>query len=233
MNACEVEAGKDNVLHLAINSGTDLALFNAWLTEIAAKGWIDKAFIAASHQRTSTRRSRPTRPASTDAAQITGLSVDQIRQVGRMDRPAESRAARAGARCSAYEKGLIWGNDNYRTNGALVNIALATGNIGRPGGGCVRMGGHQEGYVRPDYPGGRPALYIDQLLIGGKGGIHHIWGCDHYKTTLNALEFKHVYKRRTDLVKDAMSTVPYGDRTAQVEGDHGRNQQRRLVRRRC
>jgi arsenite oxidase large subunit len=38
-----------------------------------------------------------------------------------------------------YEKGLIWGNDNYRTNGALVNIALATGNIGRPGGGGVRM----------------------------------------------------------------------------------------------
>ena len=35
----------------------------------------------------------------------------------------------------AYEKGLIWGNDNYRTNGALVNIALATGNVGRPGGG--------------------------------------------------------------------------------------------------
>ena len=49
----------------------------------------------------------------------------------------------------AYEKGLIWGNDNYRTNGALVNVALATGNIGRPGGGCVRMGGHQEGYVPP------------------------------------------------------------------------------------
>ena len=29
VNACEVEAGEDNVLHLAINSGTDLALFNA------------------------------------------------------------------------------------------------------------------------------------------------------------------------------------------------------------
>ena len=47
-----------------------------------------------------------------------------------------------------YEKGLIWGNDNYRTNAALVNLALATGNVGRPGGGCVRLGGHQEGYVR-------------------------------------------------------------------------------------
>ena len=104
----------------------------------------------------------------------------------------------------AYEKGLIWGNDNYRTNQALVNIALATGNVGRPGGGCVRMGGHQEGYVRPDYPGGKPAPYVDQLLIGGKGGVHHIWGCDHFKTTLNATEFKRVYKRRTDLVKAAM-----------------------------
>jgi arsenite oxidase large subunit len=42
VNACEVEAGKDNVLHLQINSWTDLMLFNAMMTEIAAKGWIDK-----------------------------------------------------------------------------------------------------------------------------------------------------------------------------------------------
>ena len=48
VNACEVEAGKENVLHLAINSGTDLVLFNAWLTYAADKGWIDKPFIAAS-----------------------------------------------------------------------------------------------------------------------------------------------------------------------------------------
>jgi arsenite oxidase large subunit len=32
INAAEAEAGKDNVLHLAINSGTDLALFNAIFT---------------------------------------------------------------------------------------------------------------------------------------------------------------------------------------------------------
>jgi len=48
VNACEVEAGKDNVLHLAINSGTDLVLFNALLTYVADKGWIDNDFIAAS-----------------------------------------------------------------------------------------------------------------------------------------------------------------------------------------
>ena len=103
-----------------------------------------------------------------------------------------------------------------------MNLALATGNVGRPRGGCVRLGGHQEGYVRPsDAHVGRPAAYVDRLLIEGKGGVHHIWGCDHYKTTLNALEFKRVYKRRTDLVKDAMNGVAYGDRAAMVDAIMG------------
>ena len=62
----------------------------------------------------------------------------------------------------------------------------------------VRLGGHQEGYVRPgDAHVGRPAAYVDQLLISGRGGVHHVWACDHYKTTLNADEFKRVYNVET------------------------------------
>lgn len=213
VNACEVEAGKDKVLHLAINSGTDLALFNALTTYVAEKGWIDKEFIAQSTSGFDDML-KANKTSLEDAAKITGLTPEQIRKAAEFI--AEPKDGKRRRTMFCYEKGLIWGNDNYRTNGALVNLALATGNVGRPGGGCVRMGGHQEGYVRPDYPGGRPAVYIDQLLIGGKGGIHQVWGCDHYKTTLNALEFKNVYKRRTDMVKDAMSAVPYGDREAQV-----------------
>ena len=64
---------------------------------------------------------------------------------------------------------------------------------------------------------GRPAAYVDKLLIEGKGGVHHIWACDHYKTTLNAHKFKQDYKKRTDMVKDAMNAVPYGDRAAMVK----------------
>ena len=215
VNACEVEAGKDRVMHLAINSGTDLALFNAWLTHIADKGWTDKAFIATSTKDFDTALAA-NKTSLEEAARITGLTADQIRQSAEW--VAQPKAGGTRRRTMfAYEKGLIWGNDNYRTNGALVNVALATGNVGRPGGGCVRMGGHQEGYSRPDYPGSRPAPYVDQLLISGKGGVHHIWGCDHYKTTLNAFKFKQAYKKRTDLVKDAMLTVPYGDRDAMVK----------------
>jgi arsenite oxidase large subunit len=218
VNACEIEAGKDHVLHLAINSGTDLALFNALMTYVADKGWIDKDFITASTSGFNDMLAA-NKTSLDDAAKITGLTVEQIQTAASwIAEPKESKRRRT---MFGYEKGLIWGNDNYRTIGALVNLALATGNVGRPGGGCVRQGGHQEGYVRPDYPGSRPAPYVDQLLIQGKGGVHHIWGCDHYKTTLNALEFKRVYKKRTDMVKDAMSSVAYGDRAAQVEAIMG------------
>lgn len=232
--ACEAEAGKDNVLHLQIKSGTDLALFNALFTEIASRGWIDQAFIDASTVAEPGDGSAddPARPAVLtsfaaalegntlsieDAAEITGLPPDDIRKAAAwIAEPKEGGARRRTM--FAYEKGLIWGNDNYRTNGALVNIALATGNVGRPGGGVVRLGGHQEGYARPsDAHVGRPAAYVDRLLIEGQGGVHHIWGCDHYKTTLNAAEFKRVYKQRTDKVKDAMNAVAYGDRAAMVD----------------
>ncbi|MEQ1939409.1 arsenate reductase (azurin) large subunit [Mesorhizobium sp. CN5-321] len=232
--ACEAEAGKENMLHLQIKSGTDLALFNALLTEIADKGWIDKDFIAASTIGSADAGSpadaghpaaltdfksavEGNRMTAEQASEITGLSADDIRKAASwIAEPKEGGKRRRTM--FAYEKGLIWGNDNYRTNGALVNVALATGNVGRPGGGVVRLGGHQEGYVRPsDAHVGRPAAYVDRLLIEGKGGVHHVWGCDHYKTTLNADEFKRVYKQRTDKVKDAMNSVPYGDRDAMVE----------------
>lgn len=216
INACEAEAGAENVLHLAITSGTDLILFNALFTHISEKGWVDKAFIDASTAGYD-EALKANKVSLEDASKICGVSVADMEKAARWI--AEPKADGKRRRTMLpYEKGLIWGNDNYRTNAALVNIALATGNIGRPGGGCVRLGGHQEGYARPsDAHVGKPAAYVDQLLISGQGGVHHIWGCDHYKTTLNALEFKKVYKKRTDMVKDAMSAAPYGDRDAMVK----------------
>ncbi len=215
VDASEAEAGADNVLHLQINSGTDLVLFNALLTEVADRGWVDQAFIDASTTGFS-EAVAANRTSIEQAAEITGLPPESIRKAASWI--AEPKAGHRRRTMLAYEKGLIWGNDNYRTNQALVNLGLATGNIGRPGGGCVRLGGHLEGYVRPsDAHVGRPAANIDRLLIAGGGGVHHVWGCDAFKTTLDAAEYKRVYKRRTDLVKTAMDSVPAGDRAAMVE----------------
>ena len=216
VNACEVEAGKDNVLHLALKPGTDLVLLNALLTEIVDKGWHAKDFIA--QHTTGSDSALAANGTSIDkAAEITGLAAGDIRKAAEwIAKPKTGGKLRRTMMC--YEKGLIWGNDNYRTNAALANLAFATHSVGREGTGCVRLGGHQEGYVRPsDAHVGRPATYIDQLLISGEGGIHHIWATDHFKSTLNAEEFRRVYRRRTNIVKEAMEAIPYGDRKAQVE----------------
>ena len=240
VNASEVAAGAENVLHLPIKSGTDLALANAIFTYIADQGWVDQAFIDAHTLREAAARpplfpargvadSNPghlssfedaldaNRMTPEEAAEICGVSADDIRKAASWIAEPKEGGARKRTMIG-YEKGIIWSNDNYRTNGALVNIALATGNIGQLGGGCVRMGGHQEGYVRPsDAHVGRPATYIDQLLISGKGGVHHVWACNHFRTTLNATEFKRVYNRRTNMVKEAMDAAAGGSRQEMVD----------------
>ena len=232
-NACEIEAGKDNVLHLAINSGTDLALFNTLFTYIADQGWTDSDFIANSTFQDGVAQAQneqypaalgsfemareACRMSLAEGAEVCGVSeADIVKAAEWIAKPNDDGSRR---KClTAYEKGIIWGNDNYRTIGALVNIGLATGNIGREGGGVCRLGGHQEGYMRPsDGFIGRPAPYIDELLIGGHGKVHHIWANDHYKTTLNASEFKRVYNRRTNMVKEAMDARAGATREEMVD----------------
>ena len=157
VNACEIEAGKENVLHLQLNSGTDLALVNAIFTEIVAKGWVDKDFIANStFQGDVAQPLDEAHPAAlggfeaaraeckmtlADGAKVCGVSeADMVKAAEWIAKPKDDGSRR---KCvTAYEKGIIWGNDNYRTIGALVNIALATGNVGREGGGVCRLGGH-------------------------------------------------------------------------------------------
>lgn len=233
VNAAEEVAGVDNVLHLPINPGSDMVLFNALFTHIVDNGWIDADFVAASTfaegEAVALDEAHPAglgslayalatcRTSLDEAAEACGVPAADIAKAAEwIAKPKDDGARR---KCvTAYEKGIIWGNDNYRTIGALVNIALATGNIGREGGGCCRLGGHQEGYYRPsDAHVGRPAEYIDQLLIRGGGKVHHVWACDHFKTTLNASEFKRVHRRRANMVKDAMDAAATGTRDQQVD----------------
>ena len=225
VNACEVEAGKDRVMHLAINSGTDLALFNAWFTYIAEKGWVDKDFIAAS-TKDFDKAVAANKTSLEDAAKITGLSVDDIRKSaewiaepkdGGARRPHYVRL-REGADLGQRQLPHQWRPGERR----------ARDRQHRPSRRRLRAHGRTSGRLcaPSTIQVGRPAPYVDKLLLEGKGGVHHIWACDHYKTTLNADKFKQNYKKRTDIVKDAMSAVPYGDRKAMVDAILGGDQER-------
>ena len=87
---------------------------------------------------------------------------------------------------------------------ALVSLVLATQNVGRRGTGVCRLGGHQEGYVRPPYPGDKK-IYLDQEVINGKGLMYTLWGTNPFQTTLNAEQHQMVLHKRANIVNEAMA----------------------------
>ncbi len=119
----------------------------------------------------------------------------------------------------AFEKGIIWGNNNYVTEQAMGAVVVATHNVGsRRGTGWVRMGGHQEGYTRPPYPEPKSRypvadfpiprhdklIEVDTYLINGKGKMMTFWACNTFQTTNNAQALREAVIRRSQIVKQAM-----------------------------
>jgi len=201
---CEQIAGKDNVLHLDIEPGSDTALFNTLLTYVVDQGWQDKDFIAK-NTRGFDDAMKVSRMSLEDGSKATGISVAKLRQAA--DWAYKTKASGHRPRTfHAYEKGIIWGNDNYVIQSALVSLVLATQNVGRRGTGVCRMGGHQEGYTRPPYPGDKK-IYIDQEVIQGRGLMYTIWGTNPFQTTLNAEEHRRVLARRAQIVNQAMGAA--------------------------
>jgi len=203
----EEVAGKDNVLHLQINPGTDTALFNGLLSYIVSQGWIDKKFISR-HTQGFQEAVSANKMGLQECSDITGVSVADLKKAAEWAYKPKADGSLPRT-FHPYEKGIIWGNDNYRIQSALVDLVLATHNVGRRGTGVCRLGGHQEGYARPPYPG-KSKIYIDQELIGGKYKMLTAWGVSTLQTTLNATEYKEVIGRRAQIVTEAMSQVRGG-----------------------
>jgi arsenite oxidase large subunit len=103
VNACEDAGGKASVLHLALESGTDLILFNALMTEIATKGWLDRDFIGKSTTGFDEMLAA-NRVGIDEAARVTGLKAEDIRKAASWIAEPKQGGARRRTMC-AYEKG--------------------------------------------------------------------------------------------------------------------------------
>lgn len=201
ISICETVA-KDNVLHLDIQPGTDVALFNGLFSYVVDRGWIDRDFIAK-RTRGFNEAVAANKMSLDECSKITGVSIAKLKQAAEWAyKPkADGKMKRT---MHAYEKGIIWGNDNYAIQSSLLDLVIATHNVGgRRGTGCVRMGGHQEGYARPPHPTGEK-LYNDQEIIAGKGMMYTAWGANPFQSTCNAENFREAVLRRSEIVKDAM-----------------------------
>ncbi len=222
----EAAGGKDRVLHLQIEPGADIALLNAIGRIILEHRWHDVGFIRRStewqtfeaYQRSTLAVDRPLEDVVGEAARLAGIPSALIYKAAEWMAAPKADGARRRALLH-YEKGLIWGLKNYENVAAIVDLALLTGNLGKPGTGCSRMGGHQEGYVRPPYPGGRPALNVDEAVRRGEAKCYWVGGCNPVLTTLNAAAMEASLKERGALVQAALDRTegrPAGERVARI-----------------
>ncbi len=207
-------AGKDNVLHLDIEPGSDTALFNTLFTYVVEQGWQDADFIAQ-HTTGFDDAVKTNRMSLDDGAKATGIPAAKLKQAAEWAYKPKASGHRPRS-FHAYEKGIIWGNDNYVIQSALVSLVLATQNVGRRGTGVCRMGGHQEGYTRPPYPGDRK-IYIDQEVIQGRGLMYTLWGTNPFQTTLNAEQHRLVLRKRASIVNEALAKARGASVEEQVE----------------
>lgn len=149
-------------LHLPVRPGTDLVLLNAMLSVLVAEGLCDQQFIAR-HTTGFEEVVEVARAWPPDRdAKTTGVPAGDI-----VD--AAHRFATAGRALVLWSMGANQSTVGTLKNRALINLCLATGNLGRPGCGPLSLTG------QPNAMGGRETGGLAHLLPG----YRHIASAQH------------------------------------------------------
>ena len=141
------ETARAATLHLQIRPGTDVALFNGMLNVMKREGWCDLAYIHSHTENFDALEDL----ALERAAAICGVPERDIHEAARLF--AGSRAT-----LSLYCQGLNQSSSGTAKNIALINLHLATGQIGKPGAGPFSLTG------QPNAMGGREVGGMANLL---------------------------------------------------------------------
>ncbi len=161
-------------LHLQILPGTDVALFNGMLHALVWDERIDRAFVDAHTDGYSALKALVRSTTPKDAARVCGTSVDALLR-------AAEWFADAGPTLSLYCQGLNQSASGTAKNTALINLHLATGQIGKPGAGPFSLTG------QPNAMGGREVGGLANLLSAHRdltnpahrAEVAALWGVDN------------------------------------------------------
>ena len=138
-------------LHLPLLPGTDVALFHGLLHLLLWEGLTDPTYIAAHTTGFEALRDRVREFTPKHVAQVCGLKEDDIVQAARW-------FGQNTPTLSLYCQGLNQSSSGTDKNAALVNLHLATGQIGKPGAGPFSLTG------QPNAMGGREVGGLANLL---------------------------------------------------------------------
>jgi assimilatory nitrate reductase catalytic subunit len=120
--------------HLAINPKSDLALFYGLANILILQHWIDESFIAQHTTGFEEFRRHVARFTPERVAAATGISIEKLYYVARTIHQAERTSF-------WWTMGVNQSYEGVRTAQAIINLALMTGNIGRPGTGANSITG--------------------------------------------------------------------------------------------
>jgi len=160
-------------LHLALKPGTDIALFNAMLHVIERDGLSDLRFKKSKTEDFENLKPLVDLWTPERAAEVCELPVEKIIEAARLFGGAK-------AALSLYCQGLNQSSSGTWKNCALINLHLATGQIGRPGAGPFSLTG------QPNAMGGREVGGMANLLSGHRDlqneedrqEVAALWGVD-------------------------------------------------------
>lgn len=138
-------------LHLQLQPGTDVPLYNAIARVLIESGHVDHAFVAAHTEGFERARAAAFGLSLDEAAAICQVPVHQIRL-------AAALIGRAPSFQSWWAMGLNQSAVGVDKNLALLNLSLLTGKIGKPGSGPFSLTG------QPNAMGGREVGGMATLL---------------------------------------------------------------------
>jgi assimilatory nitrate reductase catalytic subunit len=160
-------------LYLPIQPGTDVSLFNGMLHIMLWEGWIDAAYIAA-HTTGFDALKTTVRDYTPDiVAETCGIKKEDLFLAAKL-------FATSSATLSLYCQGLNQSSSGTAKNAALINLHLATAQIGKPGAGPFSLTG------QPNAMGGREVGGLANLISAHRdmGNADHraevaaLWGVD-------------------------------------------------------
>jgi assimilatory nitrate reductase catalytic subunit len=160
-------------LHLQITPGSDVALFNGMLHVMLREGWCDRGYIDGHTENFESVRRVADDATPAETAAVCGITEVQIREAARI-------FSRSKATLSLYCQGLNQSSSGTAKNAALINLHLASGQIGRPGAGPFSLTG------QPNAMGGREVGGMANLISAHRdlsneehrGEVARLWGVE-------------------------------------------------------
>lgn len=176
------ETADEADLFLQIQPGTDVALFHAMLHVMIWEGWIDADYVAASTSGYAELKALVANATPRDAARVCGVKTEDVVTAARWFALGGDRheVAQRAATLSLYCQGLNQSSSGTAKNSSLINLHLATGQIGRAGAGPLSltgqpnaMGGREVGGLATVLPGHR-----DPDNAAHRAEVAALWGVD-------------------------------------------------------